>query len=116
MACFLFRGLFYETDEQGFLVLVNGDMHPYWDKKVGAFLARLERVQMTKDHWQVVIYLRKYYKEYSMEPMLRIYIRGIRNKLGRNKANTRYLYELYPGGLSQACKIAGLPKTHCCGY
>jgi tRNA 2-thiouridine synthesizing protein E len=41
--------------------------------------------------------------------------KAIGKKLGADKGNSKYLYELYPyGPAKQACKYAGLPKPTGC--
>ena len=99
-----------ELDEDGFLA----DMSD-WNKEVAMALAGTEAVDMTDEHWEIVNFLRDYYAEYKIAPMIRILTKAIGKKLGKEKGNTKYLYELYPGGpAKQACKIAGLPKPTGC--
>lgn len=98
------------TDEEGYLQNLDD-----WSKDVGGFLAEEEGVEMTDAHWEVVNFLREYYEEYKIAPMIRILTKAIGKKLGKDKGNTKYLYELYPAGpAKQACKIAGLPKPTGC--
>ncbi|MBF0170007.1 MAG: TusE/DsrC/DsvC family sulfur relay protein [Nitrospinae bacterium] len=107
---FELNGKKYETDEDGYLLNLDD-----WDKDVANFLAQQEGVDMTEAHWEVVDFLREYYDEYKIAPMIRILTKAIGKKLGPDKGNTKYLYELYPGGpAKQACKIAGLPKPTGC--
>ena len=41
--------------------------------------------------------------------------KAIGKKLGKDKGNSKYLYELFPyGPAKQACKYAGLPKPTGC--
>ncbi|MDH5477653.1 MAG: TusE/DsrC/DsvC family sulfur relay protein [Nitrospinota bacterium] len=104
------NGVTYETDEDGYLVNVD-----QWNKDVAVVLAKDEGVEMSDNHWEVVDFLREYYEEYKIAPMIRILTKAIGKKLGKEKGNTKYLYELYPGGpAKQACKIAGLPKPTGC--
>jgi tRNA 2-thiouridine synthesizing protein E len=99
-----------EVDEDGYLI--NLDV---WDKEIAESLAKSEGVEMSPAHWEVVNFLRDYYAEYKIAPMIRILTKEIGKKLGKDKGNTKYLYELYPGGpAKQACKIAGLPKPTGC--
>lgn len=99
-----------EVDEDGYLVNLDD-----WTKEVAEALAKTEGVQMSENHWEVVNFLRDYYAEYKIAPMIRILTKEIGKKLGKDKGNTKYLYELYPGGpAKQACKIAGLPKPTGC--
>jgi tRNA 2-thiouridine synthesizing protein E len=104
------KGVEYQTDEDGYLVSVD-----QWNKDVAQFLAEEEGVKMTDSHWEVINFLREYYEEFKIAPMIRILTKAIGKKLGAEKGNTKYLYELYPGGpAKQACKIAGLPKPTGC--
>jgi tRNA 2-thiouridine synthesizing protein E len=103
-------GTTYETDEDGYLLDLD-----QWNQDVAAYLAVEEEVEMTDAHWEVVNFLREYYEEYKIAPMIRILTKAIGKKLGKDKGNTKYLYDLYPGGpAKQACKIAGLPKPTGC--
>lgn len=107
---FELNGVTYETDEDGYLVNLD-----QWSKDVAEYLAQSESLTMTDAHWEVVNFLREYYEEYKIAPMIRILTKAIAKKLGPDKGNTKYLYELYPGGpAKQACKIAGLPKPTGC--
>lgn len=107
---FELAGVAYETDEDGYLTDLD-----QWSREVAEHLAVEEEVEMSDAHWEVVDFLREYYEEYKIAPMIRILTKAIGKKLGKDKGNTKYLYELYPGGpAKQACKIAGLPKPTGC--
>lgn len=99
-----------QTDEDGYLVNLED-----WSKEVGDHLAKEENVEMTDAHWEVVNFLREYYEEYQIAPMIKILVKAVGKKLGPDKGNTKYLFALYPQGpAKQACKIAGLPKPTGC--
>ncbi len=99
-----------EVDEEGYLVNLSD-----WDENVAAYLAQEEKVEMTQNHWEVVNFLREYYSEYQIAPAIRVLTKAIAKKLGPDKGNNKYLYELFPyGPAKQACKIAGLPKPTGC--
>jgi TusE/DsrC/DsvC family sulfur relay protein len=99
-----------ETDEEGYLVNL-GD----WSEVVANEIARSENVEMSENHWEVVNFLREYYNEYQIAPAVRVLTKAIGKKLGADKGNSKYLYELFPyGPAKQACKIAGLPKPTGC--
>ncbi len=98
------------TDEEGYLTNLDD-----WTKEVAEELAKAENVQMTQNHWEVVNFLREYYQEYQIAPAIRVLTKAIGKKLGPDKGNSGYLYELFPyGPAKQACKIAGLPKPTGC--
>ncbi|HTY98513.1 MAG TPA: TusE/DsrC/DsvC family sulfur relay protein [Rhodocyclaceae bacterium] len=104
------NGKSVETDEEGYLVNLND-----WDEAIAAELAKSENVNMTEQHWEVVNFLREYYNEFQIAPAVRVLTKAIGKKLGPEKGNSQYLYELFPyGPAKQACKIAGLPKPTGC--
>ena len=99
-----------ETDEEGYLVNLSD-----WSEEVAEEIARKENVAMSPNHWEVVNFLRNYYTEYQIAPAVRVLTKAIGKKLGADKGNSTYLYELFPyGPAKQACKIAGLPKPTGC--
>lgn len=103
-------GKSYETDEEGYLADLS-----QWDEKVAVALAQSEGLDMSDNHWEVVNFLREYYSEYQIAPAVRVLTKAIGKKLGKDKGNSKYLYELFPyGPAKQACKIAGLPKPTGC--
>ena len=104
------NGKTYETDEEGYLSNLSE-----WTQEVAEALAKSENLEMTDSHWEVVNFLREYYDEYQIAPAVRVLTKAIGKKLGKDKGNSKYLYELFPyGPAKQACKIAGLPKPTGC--
>ncbi len=103
-------GKTFEVDEEGYLTNLAD-----WNMDVAGYLAAEEKVEMTDSHWEVVNFLREYYDEYQIAPAVRVLTKAIAKKLGADKGNNKYLYELFPyGPAKQACKIAGLPKPTGC--
>jgi TusE/DsrC/DsvC family sulfur relay protein len=99
-----------ETDEEGYLVNLSD-----WSEDVANQIAKAENVEMSPNHWEVVNFLREYYTEFQIAPAVRVLTKAIGKKLGADKGNSKYLYELFPyGPAKQACKIAGLPKPTGC--
>ncbi|NIP74115.1 MAG: TusE/DsrC/DsvC family sulfur relay protein [Gammaproteobacteria bacterium] len=104
------NGKTLETDEEGYLTNLSD-----WDEDVAKALAENENIDMNENHWEVVNFLREYYQEYQIAPAVRVLTKAIGKKLGKDKGNSKYLYELFPyGPAKQACKIAGLPKPTGC--
>jgi tRNA 2-thiouridine synthesizing protein E len=99
-----------ETDEEGYL-----ENRDDWNEEIAGAIAVAEGLDMSDSHWEVVNFLREYYEEYQIAPAVRVLTKAIGKKLGKDKGNSKYLYELFPyGPAKQACKIAGLPKPTGC--
>jgi tRNA 2-thiouridine synthesizing protein E len=110
MGIIVVNGRTINLAEDGYLSDVND-----WDKDVARILADEEGIEMTVRHWEVVFFLREYYKLYQIAPMIKILVKKMGSTFGPAKGNLKYLYELYPEGpAKQACKIAGLPRPTGC--
>jgi len=104
MATMTLAGEELEVDEDGFIQEPDR-----WNEEVAKGIAQTENVsEMTEDHWKVVNYLRNYYLEFGIAPMIRKVCKETGFKL-------KEIYELFPSGPAKgACKIAGLPKPTGC--
>lgn len=110
MATMNVNGKDVEVDEEGYLSNISD-----WNREIGVELAKTENLEMTESHWEVIDFLRSYYEEYQIAPAVRVLTKAIGKKLGPEKGNSKYLYELFPyGPAKQACKIGGLPKPTGC--
>ena len=104
------NGVTYEADEEGYLTDISA-----WSPELAALIAQDENIEMGDDAWEVVNFLREYYEEYQIAPAVRVLTKAVKKKLGPEKGNSKYLYELFPyGPAKQACKYAGLPKPTGC--
>jgi tRNA 2-thiouridine synthesizing protein E len=110
MASIEVGGKSIEVDEEGYLV-----DRSEWTPEIGAHMADLDSCELTDAHMEVINFLREYYEEYQIAPAVRVLTKAIGKKLGKDKGNSKYLYELFPyGPAKQACKYAGLPKPTGC--
>lgn len=93
-----------ELDEDGFLIDFED-----WTEDVAGILAAKEGIcQLNENHRQVIKYLRDYYKEYQIAPMIRRLCKDTGLSL-------KQIYDLFPSGPARgACKVAGLPKPTGC--
>lgn len=94
-----------EVNEEGFL------LHPEeWDEDVARELARVEEglEELSDEHWAVIKYIRSYFNENNLAPMVRKLCKASGLPLRR-------IFELFPSGPAKgACKLAGLPKPDGC--
>jgi tRNA 2-thiouridine synthesizing protein E len=98
------NGRTYQVDEDGFL-----EDPALWNEQVAGDLATTEGVEhLTPEHWKVISYIRAYYLEFGIAPMVRKLCKESGFKLNQ-------IYELFPSGPAKgACKLAGLPKPTGC--
>jgi len=93
-----------EVNEEGFLA--NPDQ---WNTEIASFLAGEDGInELNEEHWAVINYIRDYYLEKKLAPMVRLICKTTGFKL-------KHIYELFPSGPAKgAAKIAGLPKPDGC--
>ncbi|MBU6445307.1 MAG: TusE/DsrC/DsvC family sulfur relay protein [Alphaproteobacteria bacterium] len=104
------KGKEMAVDEEGYLVNLAD-----WNEDVANVMAAEDNLTLTESHWEVINFLRDYYAEYQIAPAIRVLTKAIGKKLGPEKGNSKYLYELFPyGPAKQACRYAGLPKPTGC--
>lgn len=104
------NGKALKTNNDGHLKNIND-----WNKNVCIAFADAENIILNAEHWEIIHFLRDFYQEYRITPSVRVLTKVIGEKLGKEKGNTKYLYQLFPKGFArQACKLAGLPKPSGC--
>jgi dissimilatory sulfite reductase related protein len=98
------NGHTYAVDDDGFL-----EDPTIWSRAVAADLATTEGIAaLSDDQWKIVDYLRNYYTEFGIAPMIRKLCKETGFKLAQ-------IYEMFPSGPAKgACKVAGLPKPTGC--
>jgi len=86
-----------------------------WDQALAVHLAQKENIGLTKAHWDVLCYLRKFYFQYGITPMVKILVKHMGEEMGKDVSDRDALYRLFPGGPSrQGSRIAGLPAPQGC--
>lgn len=86
-----------------------------WTEELAVVLAEKEGVELTKEHWTVLNFLRKFYFQYGIAPMVKVLIKHMEEELGADVANANRMYQLFPGGpAKQGSRIAGLPSPQGC--
>ena len=104
MAQLIVGDLTIELDEDGFLEDAMA-----WNEDVARALAETEEIEeLTEEHWKMINYLRGYYEQFGVAPMVRKIIKD-------SGFDQKKIYELFPAGPGKgACKISGLPKPTGC--
>jgi len=92
--------------------LVNQDD---WNPQLAEYLAEKEQISLTPEHWVVINFLREFYQQYGITPMVKLLVKHMKQKLGPDIGNNDYLYSLFPlGPARQGSRIAGLPEPQGC--
>ena len=81
------KGKTLELGENGFLT-----DPAEWNIDVANYIAAVEGIRMTEHHWEVVNFLRDYYRQYKTAPMIKVLAKELGRKLGPEKGNARFLY------------------------
>ncbi|HDZ54929.1 MAG TPA: TusE/DsrC/DsvC family sulfur relay protein [Pseudomonas xinjiangensis] len=104
------RGKLIDVDKEGFLVNLDD-----WSDDVAVALAQVENIELSPEHLDVILALRRFYARYQLSPAMRPLVKFIGQELGPDKGNSLYLLKLFPGSPAKiASKIAGLPKPDNC--
>jgi tRNA 2-thiouridine synthesizing protein E len=104
MSTFTHGNISIEVDEDGFMLEPD-----QWNEEVAKALATTEGVnELSEEHWKLVHYLRNYFLQFGVAPMIR--------KLCKETGyDLKKVYELFPSGPAKgACKVAGLAKPTGC--
>lgn len=94
-----------ELNDQGFMLRPEE-----WTREVGEAIARSQEgvAAMTAEHWAVVDYIRGFYLENQLAPLIRLICKHTGLKL-------KHIYQLFPSGPALgATKVAGLPRPDGC--
>lgn len=107
----------FEFEGQTYLVSAKGNLQQAhtWNERVAVCMAAKEGLSLNDDHWVVINFMRKFYFEYGITPMVKILMRHMSDELSEQKSSKDHLYRLFPKGPSrQGSRIAGLPEPQGC--
>lgn len=98
------------ADKEGYLRNLTD-----WSPEVAEAIAGAEGVELTPAHWEVLELLRDFYRQFEISPAMRPLVKYLEMHLGKEKARSIYLLQLFPGSPAKlASKIAGLPRPENC--
>ncbi|MCG2580008.1 MAG: TusE/DsrC/DsvC family sulfur relay protein [Marinobacter sp.] len=87
-----------------------------WTTEVAREIASEDAIDLSENHWEIIMFLRGFYKEHEISPPSnRLFVKAVKEAFGEAKGNSIYLMQLFPGTPAKtACRIAGLPRpTNC---
>ena len=93
-------------DEDGFILEPED-----WDREFAETVSQSYDLELSKQHWDIVLLIRELFNETGTVPELRTILKKLKPGDGNEKATRKYIYTLFPYGYGQqACKIAGMRK------
>lgn len=104
LATFEWNDIKLTVDQDGFM-----QEPERWNERIALALASTEGLaSLNESHWKLIEYIRAYYREFDIAPM-------IRKMCKETGFSLKQIYELFPSGPAKgACKVAGLPKPTGC--
>lgn len=94
------------TDNEGYFLDPS-----QWSVEIAHQVAEHENIDLSKEHWAVIHFIREHYELNQCVPEARTVLKELKTRLSPEQATRRYLYTLFPYGYGQqACKIAGMRK------
>ena len=104
------QGKTIEVDEEGFL---KSDKD--WSEELAIYLSEEDGIELSKDHWNVINFVRWYYLTYQNCPHPKFIVKNLNKRFGDGKYTVKYLYDLFKKQpVMKACKHAGIPFTTGC--
>ena len=94
-------------DTEGYLVDPED-----WTPELAGQLAEEENLELGPEYWQVIDFMREYWREHKVAPDVRHLVDHLVATGGYDKKTAKkHLFGLFPYGyVKQACKIAGMQR------
>jgi dissimilatory sulfite reductase related protein len=94
------------TDEEGYLADPDS-----WTPEIAEQIAADEAIQLSDEHWAVILFIRDHYDEHQVAVDARFVIKFLDQRFGYGGKAHNHLFELFPYGyVKQACRIAGMRR------
>lgn len=92
------------VDVEGFLLDVTD-----WDRDVTEWMAAQDGIELSEDHWILIDFLHRFYREYRIAPDMPILSRRLCKDQKECRWSRKHIRKLFPMGAKHACRYAGLP-------
>ena len=86
-----------------------------WTPKIAEKIAARQSIELTNQHWEIILLVRKYHEEFDSAPAMRALVKYIKLHVGDSAGRSSYILSLFPNNpATLVCKISGLPKPDFC--
>ena len=82
-----------------------------WNPQLMEWFAQQEQVELSQEHLEIISYIRGVFEKRRVHPVVRIVTTHMTQALGKEKGTIKYFHTLFPKGIHQAYRIAGLPPV-----
>ena len=80
-----------------------------WSEQAARDRAKTLGLELSDNHWDVVLFVRDYYRGRGQEASAREILNALSEEFAED-GGSRWLFKLFPGGpVTQAAQIAGIP-------
>lgn len=80
MHMFVFNGKEIETDSHGYLKNSNE-----WSEDMVPTLAKIEEIELTEQHWEIIRFVRQFYLEFNTSPAIRMLVKALAQNMAMKK-------------------------------
>jgi len=97
-----------QTCSEGYIVDLD-----QWSENFVIALAAHEGLELTKEHWEIIHYIRDYHEKNNVQPNVRTMIKHFSNEWDAERGSNRYLHDIFPKGgpQKQGNRLAGIRRT-----
>lgn len=102
------KGKIILTDSEGYIVNMDE-----WSEDFVLAQAEREGLELTNEHWEVIMFLRKYYEEHGVQCEVRKMVKHFKVVWDQERGGSTYLHRIFPRGgpQKQGNRLAGLLRT-----
>lgn len=96
------------TDGEGYIVNMGE-----WSEDFARAQAAAEGLELTEEHWEVVMFLRNYFEKHGVQCEVRKMVRHFKVAWDEERGSSSYLHRIFPRGgpQKQGNRLAGLLRT-----
>jgi tRNA 2-thiouridine synthesizing protein E len=96
------------TDSEGYIVNLDE-----WSEDFVRAQAEREGLNLTVEHWQVVMFLREFYETHGVQCEVRKMVKHFKCAWDKERGTSKYLHQIFPRGgpQKQGNRLAGLLRT-----
>ena len=96
----------YPLDFRGYL-----KTYSLWTPQVMEWFAQQEQVELSQEHIEIINFIRGIFEKRRVHPVVRVVTAHMTEVFGKERGTIKYFHTLFPKGIHQAYKIAGLPPV-----